>query len=170
MKDLFAVAQVLRPHGRRGEVVLRPLTDRMETLTGAASLYPGPEAAEPLAVEGIRMHKGSPLLKLKGVDSMEGASALKGVSLCLPREELAPLGEGEYFLHDLVGLTVSDHLGGRIGPVEGFVHTGGPALMVVPAPDGREFLIPFASGTVDEVDLEEGTITLADLPGLLGEQ
>ncbi len=169
MKDLFIVAQVLRPHGRRGEVVLRPMTDHIRTLTEASRVYLGQDAAEPVDVEGIRLHKGSPLLKLAGVDDMDSALALKGKAICRPKEELSPLEDGEYFLHDLEGLAVFDHIGRKIGFVDGFMETGGPVLMVIAAPDGSELMIPFASGTVDEVDLEKGTIKLVDLPGLINE-
>jgi 16S rRNA processing protein RimM len=170
MKDLFIVAEVLRPHGLRGEVVVRPLTDHLETLTGAARVYLGLEATEPVDVENIRLHKGSPLLKLAGIDDMDGALALKGQMICLPKEELTPLQEGEYFLHDLVGLTVLDHLGNEVGPVQKIVETGGPPILTGPGPDGEEFMVPFAEGTVDEVDMEKGTIRLINLPGLLGEE
>ena len=169
MKDLFIVAKVLRPHGRQGEVVLRPLTDRLETITGAGHLYLGLKTKRPVAVEGIRLHKGNPLLKLEGVDDMDGALALKGVEICLPKEELEPLQEGEYFLHDLVGLTVLDHQDKEVGPVEHILETGGPPILTGPARDGKEFMVPFAKGTIDEVDLEEGTIRLVDLPGLIEE-
>ena len=169
MKDLFIVAEVLRPHGLRGEVVVRPLTDHLETLTGAARVYLGREALTPVDVEGIRLHKGNPLLKLAGIHNMDDALALKGQEICLPREELTPLAEGEYFLHDLIGLTVLDHLGNEVGPIERIVETGGPPILTGPGPDGEEFMVPFAPGTVDEVDLEAGTIVLVNLPGLIDE-
>ena len=169
MKDLFIVAEVLRPHGLRGDVVVRPLTDHLETLTGAARVYLGLEATEPVDVENIRLHKGSPLLKLAGIDDMDGALALKGQMICLPKEELTPLQEGEYFLHDLVGLTVLDHLGNEVGPVQKIVETGGPQILTGPGPDGEEFMIPFAPGTIDEVDLDKRTIRLINLPGLVDE-
>ncbi len=169
MKDLFIVAEVLRAHGRRGDVVLRPLTDNLETLTGAARVYLGMEASKPVNVQNIRLHKGNPLLKLEGIDDMNGAIALKGIAICLPREELTPLKEDEYFLHDLVGLNLLDHLGNEVGPVEKIMETGGPPILTGPGPDGKEFMVPFAPGTIDEVDLEKGTIRLIDLPGLIGE-
>ena len=167
MKDLFIVAQILRPHGILGEVVLRPITDNMETLTNAARLYVGLEAPEPVHVEKIRMHKGNPLLKLAGINDMNSALALKGRMVCLPLDELVPLEEGEFFLHDLVGLTIVDHRGNEIGPVERIVETGGPRILAGPGPGGNEFMVPFAPGTIDDVDLEKGTIRLVDLPGLI---
>jgi len=169
MKDLFIVAQILRPHGIRGEVVLRPITDNMETLTGAARLYVGQKASEPVDVERIRLHKGNPLLKLAGINDMNSALALKGRVVCLPGEELVPLQEGEFFLHDLIGLTVVDHKGNEIGPVERIVETGGPRVLAGPGPGGKEFMVPFAPGTIGEVDLEKGMIRLVNLPGLVEE-
>ena len=97
----------------------------------------------------------------------EEAFALKGQMICVPREELIPLQEGEYFLHDLVGLILLDHLGNEVGPVEEIMETGGPPILTGPLPDGGEFMIPFAPGTIDEVDLNGGTIRIVDLPGLI---
>lgn len=169
MKDLFIVAQVLRSHGRRGEVVLRPLTDHMETLMCADRVYLGQKADQPVAVESIRLHKANPLLKLEGINDMTSAQAMKGVEICLPLEKLLPLEKGEYFLHDLIGLTVMDHRGIRIGTVEGIMETGGPPVITGAASDGKQFMVPFASGTIQDVDLEKGTIRLIDLPGLVDE-
>ena len=170
MKDLFILAEVLRPHGLRGEVVLRLLTDHLNTLTDAAWIYLGLEASEPVKVEGIRTHKGNPLLKLAGTSDRDGAFALKGQMICVPKEELIPLEEGEYFLHDLVGLPLLDHLGNKVGPVEKIMETGGPPILTGPLPEGGDFMIPFSPGTIDEVDLDGGTIRIVDLPGLLGEE
>ncbi|MDT8395155.1 MAG: ribosome maturation factor RimM [bacterium] len=169
MPDLYIIARILHPHGRRGDVVVRSLTDHIETLMGAASVYLGLDSDTPVTVQKIRLHKGSPLLKLEGIEDINGALELKGVDICLPREELAPLEEGEYFLHDLVGFTVLDSNGAEVGPVDGFVETGGPPLLGGKRGSGKQFLIPFAPGTIDDVDLEAGTIRLADLPGLIDE-
>ncbi len=100
---------------------------------------------------------------------MTSAQALKGVEICLPLEELLPLEKGEYFLHDLIGLTVMDHLGKRIGTVEWIVETGGPPVLMGTASDGKQFMVPFAPGTIQDVDLEKGSIRLINLPGLVDE-
>jgi 16S rRNA processing protein RimM len=141
----------------------------METLTRADRVYLGQNADQPVAVESIRLHKGNPLLKLEGINDMDSAQAMKGVEICLPPEKLSPLEEGEYFLHDLIGLTVMDHLGKRVGTVEGIVETGGPPVITVAGSDGRRFMVPFASGTIEDVDLGKGTIRLINLPGLVDE-
>lgn len=167
MDDLFIVAQILRPHGRRGEVVVRPQTDHLPTLTRAKRVFIGLEPEGAFEVLGVRMHKGFPLVSLKGIDTMDKAQSLRGKVLCLPREELRPLAEGEFFLHDLEGLTLLDHDGEVVGKVRHVLETGGPPLLAGKGPSGKEFMVPFAPGTISEVDLAAGIIRLARLPGLL---
>ena len=167
MPDLFIVARILRPHGLRGDLVVRSLTDHSETLMDTATVYLGLDSDTPVPVQTARLHKGNPLLKLEGIDDMDSALALKGVDICLPREELAPLEEDEFFLHDLVGLTVRDYDGKNVGTVDGIMETGGPPLLTIARSDGKEFLVPFASGTIEDVDSDAGIIRLANLPGLI---
>jgi 16S rRNA processing protein RimM len=138
-------------------------------LTRAASVYLGLDSVTPVKLQKARLHKGNPLLKLEGIDDMNQALAVKGMDICLPREELAPLEEGEFFLHDLVGLEVQDHDGEKVGTVDGIMETGGPPLLTIVREDGKESLVPFASGTVDEVEMDSGIIRLVDLPGLIDE-
>jgi 16S rRNA processing protein RimM len=166
-QELIIVATVLRPHGRHGEVRLQLETDYPDTLLNSARIYVGIEPGEPAAVEGLRMHKETPLLKLAGIDTIDAAKALRGKAICLPKDELAPLESGEFFLHDLVGLDVIDHNGDEIGNAEWILETGGTPILVVTAPDGEEFMIPFSPDAVGDVSLEENRITLNDLPGLL---
>ena len=167
MDDLFIVARILRPHGRRGEVVVRPLTNHLPTLTEAKRMFLGQEKGIPVEVLGVRMHKGLPLFFLRGVDTLDKAQSLRGTDICLPGEELRPLEEGEFFLHDLQGLTILDHEGKTVGKVYHIVETGGPPLLGGKDREGREFLIPFASGIVSAVDLKDGVIRLRRLPGLV---
>lgn len=167
MDDLYMIAEILRPHGRRGEVVLRLCTDHLSTLTGANRVFLGQLSGDPVRVLGVRMHKGAPLLKLDGIDDMDKAETLRGVAVCLPLGDLLPLREGEYFLHDLVGLILLDHNGIRIGRVDRILETGGPPVLSGDREDGKPFMVPFASGTIKDVDLAKGTILLVDLPGLI---
>jgi 16S rRNA processing protein RimM len=90
--------------------------------------------------------------------------------LCLPREELLPLQEGEFFLHDLVGLTLLDHRGEVVGRVDRITETAGPPLLTGSKTNGEPFMVPFTLGTIQDVDLEKSTITLVDLPGLVDDR
>jgi 16S rRNA processing protein RimM len=167
--DLFAVGRVVRPQGRRGELRVRPLTDHLPTLLQAKEVWLGPAteggAASPVEVEGARLHQGRiPVLKLSGIDDMDGAEALRGRELCLPRGQLQPLAKDEYFIHDLVGLAVLGPAGEKLGRVTSVMETSGHPNLVVEGSKG-ELLVPFAAATVGEVDLAGGTVRLLPFPG-----
>lgn len=164
--DLYIVARILRPHGRNGEIRLNPQTDHLDILLGTKRVFLGLDEGIPVQVERIRMHKNTPLMKIAGIDNITSAETLRGKDVCLPRAELAPLEDGEYFLHDLVGLKVMDHEGALIGNVEWIMETGGTPVLVGEGELG-EFLIPFSPDAVGEVDLEKGLLRLNHLPGLL---
>lgn len=167
MCDLYVIAEILRPHGNRGEVAVRSLTDHLPTLTEAARVYLGRSPGKPVRVLNVRMHKGIPLMLLDGVSDIDKAQKIKGQVLCLPREELLPLQEGEFFLHDLIGLTLLDHRGETVGRVDRIIETAGPPLLAGEKKNGEPFMVPFTHGTIEKVDLGEGTIRLMNLPGLI---
>lgn len=171
-REFFPIAQIIRPHGRRGEFRLRLATDHPETLMGAGKIYlcrdPNHTAeVEPLDVESVRKHQDVYLMKLNGVDDIHGAEALKHWYVCLPEEDLIPLAKGEFFLHDLIDLEVRDHLGNSVGRIDWIMETGGAPVIVVHGAEGEEILIPFSPGSVREVDLEQKLLILMDIPGLL---
>ena len=170
--EIFPIAQIIKPHGRKGEVRLRLHTDHPETLTGAKKIHlcadpDDPPEVKPRDVEAVRKHHGVFLMKIGGVDDIPAAQSLRNWYVCLPREGLVPLGHGEFFLHDLVDLEVRDHLGNSIGRTSWIMETGGTPVLVVRGEEGEEILIPFSSGTVGEVDLDRKLLMLIDLPGLL---
>jgi 16S rRNA processing protein RimM len=169
MGELFIVAKILRPHGRRGEVALCSFTDHLQTLTGAERFYLGQDPGSPVKVLNFRIHKGTPLVTLDGIDDMDKAESLRGTVLCLPEEELLPLREGEYYLHDLVGMTLLDHRGKEVGGVSSYIETGGAPVLCGKKTDGGSFMVPFAPGTIEEVDPGKKTIRMTNLPGLVDE-
>lgn len=99
------------------------------------------------------------------MDSIEEAERLRGVEVRTPLEERPALGEGEYYVSDLIGCEVVERSSGeRLGTVEGIEEFGAAPLLEVMGPDG-EILIPLARSicvTIDvagkrmEVDLPDG--------------
>lgn len=167
-RERVVVAEILRPHGNRGEVIARPQTDvpgRIENLKEAnVRLLDGRDASVEIAA--ARRHKDSWILKFEGIDSIDDAERFRAADLWVPFAHRGKLAEGDFFQSDLIGCSVVDRTSGkRLGVVKGWQQYGGPLLMEVVA-EGREALIPFVSALC-EVDLEGRTIR-AELPdGLL---
>lgn len=113
------MVRLLRPQGRRGELLADLLTDQTDLLTPGRELWlakPGAEAPSDLtsprtleeAWEPTGRNAGRWVLKLSGCDSINDAEALAGQELLLPASEIPPLEEDTYFVRDLVGCDLYD--------------------------------------------------------------
>lgn len=159
---MVLIGRVVKPQGRRGEVLVEALSDRADRFASLARAFvPGPDgAAREVRVTSSWPHKGRFVLKLEGVDGIDVAERLRGSELRIAEDELAPLPAGSYYHHELVGLRVEDVGGTAIGMVEGVMETGAEArVLVIRGADG-EMLVPFASRFVKAVDLEGARIVI----------
>ena len=84
---------------------------------------------------------------LKGVERREQAENLIPFALYMQRDDLAPPGEGEFYLTDLVGVEVRDALGRAVGRVLGTYPNGAQEVLQVQW-EGREVDIPLVSAFV----------------------
>jgi 16S rRNA processing protein RimM len=165
VKDLVLIGRVVKPQGRRGEVLVHPLSDRPDrfpTLEGAFLTGPGGEVRE-VRVTSSWPHKGRHVLKLEGVDSIDEAERLRGCDLRIGEEELAPLPEGSFYHHELTGLHVTDGAGVKLGVVEDVMETGAGAPILVVRGPGGETLVPLAVDFVKNVDLAGARIVIERL-------
>jgi 16S rRNA processing protein RimM len=83
------------------------------------------------------------------------AEALRGQLLSVPRAELPPLEQDEYYHADLIGLPCVSAEGEALGAVAAVENYGAGDLLEIERPDGRRTLIPFRPGIAD---LEEGRV------------
>ena len=115
------------------------------------------EWTEHRLVEGRAQGKGVVAL-LQGFQDRDQAAELVGAEIAVPRDQLPPASAGEYYWTDLVGSRVTTLEGVDLGRLESLFSTGSNDVMVVKG--DRERLIPFIHGTVLEVDLIQGSISV----------
>ncbi len=160
--ELVLIGRVVKPQGRRGEVLVHPFSDRPDRFPGlrkAVVIAPGGETRE-VRVTSSWPHKGRHVLKLEGVDSIDEAERLRDCELRIAAQELAPLPEGSYYYYELTGLHVADGAGGEVGVVEEVMETGaGAPILVIRGAEG-ETLVPFAVDFVKTVDLAGARIII----------
>ena len=139
--DLVLVGRVVKPQGRHGEVKVQPFSDREDRFPRLARAFlpaPGGGARE-VEVERCWPHKDHFVLKLRGVDSIDAAEALRDAELRIPEAELAALPAGSYYYHQLAGLRVVDEAGGELGSVASVMETGAlTRVLVVRGAAGRD--------------------------------
>lgn len=116
MEQLLRVGVVTTTHGVRGEVKVFPTTDDAERFKKLKSviLDLGREKRT-LEIEQVRFFKNLVILKFKGLDSMNDVEGFRKKDLLVTREQAVELSEDEYFIADLIGLSVVDEDGERLG-------------------------------------------------------
>ena len=154
-KQYLECGKIVATHGLRGEVKVMPWCDGPETLCGLSTLYLD-GGKTPLRVERARPAKGMVLLKAEGVDTPEAAQALRG------------LAEGQYYIQDLLGLTVEDADTGAVyGSLSDVTGTAGANdVYHITFPDGRVQLIPAIPQVVIQIDIDAGRMRIRPLEGL----
>lgn len=169
------LARIRRSQGRKGEVFADILTDFPEKFAERRRLWllrEGSSPAAPREAELIAhwLHKGGIVLHFAGVDSISAAEELAGLIVAIPREERAPLGEGEVYIGDLIGCTLVDVAGPEpvsVGMIEDVDTTAGPAPLLVIQGKSGEVLIPFAKIYLRKLDLEARQVEMALPQGLV---
>lgn len=168
------VARIGKPHGIRGEVTVDVRTDEPETrfADGTVLRAEAPRGSDGvpanLTVSRSRWHQQRLLLTFDEIGDRTAAESLRGVTLHTTLAAgLRPEDPEEYYDHHLIGLQVIDPDGQTLGEVSAVVHGAAQDLLTVRTPDGRDALVPFVAALVPEVDLDGGTVTVADRPGLV---
>ncbi len=117
-------------------------------------------------VAEIKAHSDGIVARLEGLDDRNGAEALKGVRIYVPRSAFPATPEGEYYWVDLIGLTVVNRDGVHLGVVRDLMPTGPNSVLVMEyteTVDGKEQsaerMIPFVAAYIDDVDLKARRIT-----------
>ena len=168
MEDLLQVGAITQTHGVRGEVKVFPTTDdpgRFKKLKKVL-LDTGKGYTE-LEIESVKFFKQFVILKFKGIDSLNDVEIYKKKNLYVTRENAVKLKKDEYFIADLVGLSVYEEDGSLIGELKDVLITGANDVYVVEGGEYGEVLIPAIKDCILNVDMEGRKMEVHLLPGLV---
>ena len=170
----LAVGLLKKPHGVKGDVLVFPLTDVPEQIftvgrTLALLDGEGRVTGGEVKVTVARQYHRAWLLHFAGVDDRNALEAMRERYLGIPASEGRELGDDEFRLHELEGMSVV--LREDRSHVVGTVHTVYDApqgwLLGVRSAAGKEHLIPFTPAVVRRVDRGERQIQVTPPKGLL---
>jgi len=156
---MVVMGRVAGAHAVRGWVKVQTFTQQPDGLLPYRTWWLGRDGDwQPFQVEEASVHGRSIIAKLAGCEDREGAVALRGAEVALPREQLPVSEAGEYYWSDLQGVQVRNMDGVTLGVVTGLLETGANQVLVVQAE--RERLIPFVEAVVKSVDLAQGSMVV----------
>ncbi len=161
------VARIRRPFGIHGAVLLDLLIDNMDLLLAQGAVTLG-ENPRPLVVERLARHGRDTIAQISGFQTREQAEQLRGQVLWIRAELLPALPEGVFYHYQILNLQVVTDDGRHLGTVAEILQTGANDVYVVRGESG-EILLPAIESVVRKVALDEGTLTVHLIDGLLPE-
>lgn len=162
------VGQIVNTHGIKGEVKVKSNSDFTDTRfqPGEVLTVKHNNNEIQLTVTSYRVHKGFHMLKFKDINNINEVEQYKGDFLYQERDhEDIELAENEFYYSDIIGCTVFDDEETPIGRVINIFETGANDVWVVKG--DKEYLIPYIADVVKAIDIENKTIHITPMEGLL---
>ena len=168
MEDLLKVGVITTTHGVRGEVKVYPTTDDAERFLDLdyVLLDTGRELRR-LDIQNVKFFKNLVILKFDGIDNINDREKYKGHDLWIPREEGQSLEENEYYIADLLGMRVLLEDGSEFGTLKDVMETGANDVYIIDSREHGEVLLPAIRDCILDVDLENETMTVHLMKGLI---
>ncbi len=168
MEEYLQVGVISNTHGIRGEVKVFPTTDDPARFKKLKNVFldTGKEYLE-LEIEQVKFFKQFVILKFKGYDTINDVERYKQKSLMVDREHAVKLKKNEYFIADLLGLSVYTENDDPLGTLTDVLQTGANDVYVVKMEEQKEVLIPAIRECILEVDMETRRMKVHLLEGLL---
>lgn len=168
MEEYLQVGVISNTHGIRGEVKVFPTTDDPARFKKLKKVFLDTgEAYLEMEIEQVKFFKQFVILKFKGYDNINDVEKYKQKSLLVDREHAVKLEENEYFIADLIGLSVYTEEEKLLGTLSDVLQTGANDVYVVEMEDNKEVLIPAIRECILSVDLDERKMLVHLLEGLL---
>ena len=170
----LAVGHIVKPHGIKGEFLVLPLTDHPQStyrpgvvlhLGSVDSTNPDPGLPD-LKLEQVRPYRNGYIASAGGITDRNDAERLRGHYLFREVSALEPLGDGEFFYHQLLGMKVQTSIGAVVGEVTEVYELDPNDILCVQGHEG-EIMIPFSKEIVLQVNADEKCIVIDPPDGLL---
>lgn len=168
LKQYLEVGKIVGTHGIRGEMRVECWANSPDFLKKFKKLWLD-EGKTPLTVT-CRPHKNIALMTVKGIGSIEEADKLRGKVLYIDRDDVQ-LEEGEHFVQDIIGLSVTDADNATVyGKVKDVLKTGSNDVYEMQGEDGKLYYIPVIPDIIDRLDFESGAVYIHPMKGLFDDE
>ena len=112
--EKIMIGKIVNVVGLKGEVKVYNYSDSDEIYRTTEAVYVGDDL---VGIENVRLQKNMVILKLAGISDRDGAEAVRGKELFITESDLPELPEGQYYIRDLIGMTVKKENGEILGKV-----------------------------------------------------
>ena len=158
-QELICVGAISGAFGVKGEVRIKSFCADPAAIADYSPL--STEDGKNFDLGITRAIKGGFAAVISGIDNKEDADALRSTRLYARREQLPSLPDDEYYHSDLIGLTVIDTGGVKLGKIKSVSnHGAGDILEITGAGLKEPVLLPFTRAAVPTVDLASSRVVI----------
>jgi 16S rRNA processing protein RimM len=150
------LAAIAGAHGVTGEVRLKLFAESLDSLKRHKSYNGGA-----LTLKSLRAHKGGAIARFAEITDRNAAEAMRSQLLTIPRAELPPLADGEYYHSDLIGLPCISTNGTELGTCIAVENFGAGDILEIEKRDRKRFMVPMNTNAVPEWTSERLVIAAA---------
>ena len=166
MKEFLEIAKAVAVFGVKGEFRVQFFCDNANTLCSIKTLY-DKTGLTSFKVKRAFPHKNTVVVSLDGVESVDQARAFLGKMFYAKRKDFR-LKHGEFFIQDLVGMSVIDKDNGTIyGKITEILQNSNTDVYVVTDENGREILFPAIKSVIIDTNISKNEMLVRPLDGLL---
>lgn len=156
-EGLVLIGKVLKPHGLKGDLWIRYYNPDPLFLLNYKDIFLKDKQrgiTRIFEVEKVLIKDKGIILTLKGISDRKAAERWVGSDIYVKAEDLPPLGPGEYYYKDVIGIDVFDINGEFLGKVVDIISTASNDVYVVQGPD-KELMLPAIDGVIREISIEK---------------
>ncbi|MFA5675264.1 MAG: ribosome maturation factor RimM [Christensenellales bacterium] len=154
---MIEIAKVLKPHGIKGDVKLMLYSQNFDDFAARGFAYIKKNGGGRRALYTV-LRTAPPFVyaHFEGADTRTDAESLAGEALYIRREDLKAPDEGEYYVADLIGMTVKDEKDAELGVLCDVLQHGAADVYVVKG--GKNFMFPALKAVIKSADTKTGVM------------
>lgn len=164
------VGRIVKPHGIRGEVAVKSLTERPDLRFWPGSkLYIGADdsSLQKVVIGSVRPFKKGYLVVFENFVDRNEAEKIRGWSVYILRRDAAKPEKNAFYHHELIGLTIEDNNGNELGRVCAILELEAYDLLEVERSGGSNYYIPVVDEFIHEMDPVAGRVRASLPDGLM---
>lgn len=167
MNDYFEIGKIVNTQGIKGDVRIVPQTSDIKRFDNlkTVDMYRG-TTKKTLTIEKVWYHKKFVIIKFLEIKNMNEAEELKEFVIRVDRKDAIPLEDDEFYITDLLGISVIDDMDNNVGIIKDVLVTGANDVYVVKT-DGKDILLPAIKQCILDVDMDKKVMKVHIMKGLL---